>query len=214
MWTTALSLVLAGSLGLPAGQPRIAQGPFVGHVTSEAAMIWARLAEPEPRRTVHLVIETGPSETRTIPAVAEAQRDHCVVWSVSDLRPGTTYRYRIPGPAGVIAGGASYRFTTAPRDGDAARVTIAFGSCAEEDEPTARVWDRIGSVGPDAIVLLGDTPYIDATDLATQRRRHREFASVSAMQRVLCRTPTYAVWDDHDFGRNNANGNLPGKESS
>jgi len=66
----------------------------------------------------------------------------------------------------------------------------------------------------DALVLLGDTPYIDTTDLDVQRKRYREFAAVPAFANLVAHTPVYSTWDDHDFGRNDTDGNLPGKENS
>jgi len=57
-------------------------------------------------------------------------------------------------------------------------------------------------------------PYIDSTELAVQRRRYREFYSVPDVSAALGKVPFYATWDDHDFGRNDTNGLLPGKENS
>ena len=43
-------------------------------------------------------------------------------------------------------------------------VRIALGSCADESEGTERTFNAIIQAAPDALVLLGDTPYIDSTD--------------------------------------------------
>jgi hypothetical protein len=64
------------------------------------------------------------------------------------------------------------------------------------------------------LVLLGDTPYIDTTDLARQRKRYGEFFSQPGMAEWLSSTPLAAVWDDHDFGLNDTDGRLKGKERS
>ena len=64
------------------------------------------------------------------------------------------------------------------------------------------------------MVLLGDTPYIDSTDLAVQRTRYREFAAVPDFASLLRNRPLYATWDDHDFGANDTDGQLAGKEDS
>ena len=201
-----LLATLAASLG-PAPRPLgIDLGPFVGHVTPTTASIWIRCTRPGPV-TLSVKEESG-AIWRTFEASTSWDSDLCIVWRIGDLRPATTYHYRVN--AGEQF--AAHRFTTAPPEGAASRVRIAFGSCAGEDEGTSRVWNRIGTIDVDAVVLLGDTPYIDSTKLGRQRRRYRDFASVAAMRRVLCRTPYYAIWDDHDFGRDNTDGNLPGKE--
>ena len=67
---------------------------------------------------------------------------------------------------------------------------------------------------PDAVVLLGDTPYIDSVDLAEVRKRHAAFLAVPDFQKLVAGRSLYAIWDDHDFGRNDTDGNLPGKEKS
>jgi alkaline phosphatase D len=124
-----------------------------------------------------------------------------------NLTPNTTYTYAINGEHKE-----SWWFKTRPEDDTSAR--IAFGSCANEKEGSSKVWNRMNEVGIDALVLLGDTPYIDTTDLAVQRRRYQEFAAVPAFAKLVAHTPVYSTWDDHDFGRNDTDGNLEGKENS
>ncbi len=138
------------------------------------------------------------------------ERDFCVVFDVNGLAHSTRYEYTLS----TAEGNAGGWFETAPAPGLASVVRIAFGSCAREDESTAAVWRRMGESGADAVVLLGDTPYIDSTELEVQRRRYREFAGMPAMAELVAHTPLYATWDDHDFGRNDTDGNLPGKENS
>ncbi len=94
------------------------------------------------------------------------------------------------------------------------QVKIAFGSCANEKEGSSLVWKQMAKENLTALVLLGDTPYIDTTDLEVQRRRYQEFASVPAFASLVKEVPLYSTWDDHDFGRNDTDGNLAGKENS
>jgi alkaline phosphatase D len=72
----------------------------------------------------------------------------------------------------------------------------------------------MSALDPHAVVLLGDTPYIDSTELDIQRTRYREFAAVADFATLLRNTPFYATWDDHDFGANNTDGRLDGKVNS
>ena len=65
-----------------------------------------------------------------------------------------------------------------------------------------------------ALVLLGDTPYIDSTDLERQRRRYREFWSIPELRPLAASVPVYATWDDHDFATNDTVGAQPGRERS
>jgi hypothetical protein len=113
------------------------------------------------------------------------------------------------GPPALPPSGAS-SVSTRPIDSRAVR--IAFGSCADEDDGTARVWRLLGALAPDAVVLLGDTPYIDTTEPRVQAERYRAFASFAPFADLARSTPMYATWDDHDFGSNDSDGTLAGKE--
>ncbi|MDP7206778.1 MAG: alkaline phosphatase D family protein, partial [Pirellulaceae bacterium] len=43
---------------------------------------------------------------------------------------------------------------------------------------------------------------------------YQEFAAVADFRRLVRTRSLYSTWDDHDFGRNDTDGNLPGKENS
>jgi alkaline phosphatase D len=181
-------------------------------MTSTSATIWARGAEESSYRCVVEDLDEGDRILEV--ESARLQFDNCMVWKFENLIPGRLYRYSILAGDEKIVSGPEYQFTTAPDEGLPAKVSLAFGSCAREDDGTASVWQRWSDVKPDAVIMLGDTPYIDQTDLKTQRRRYREFAAVPAMGALLRSTPWYGTWDDHDFGRNDTDGRLAGKEKS
>jgi alkaline phosphatase D len=188
-----------------------ALGPILGHMEPTRATIWFRPADAGEYR-----LEVEPAAggaARTFPERALEENDRCIHWRVDGLSPATPYRYRIVFSGGRIAD-PGQTFTTPPTAETPARVRLAIGSCAREDAGSRAVWQRIGADGADAVVLLGDTPYIDSTDLAVQTRRHREFAAVPEYQALLRSRPCWWTWDDHDFGGGNATGLLPGKENS
>jgi alkaline phosphatase D len=187
-------------------------GPLVGHVDDRSAVLWYRAARPG-RCTLRLQIEPG-GWLNGHEAQATADNDQCVQWHVEQLNPGTTYRYSVMLDGEMVADGEALRFRTAPPIGQRSRVKLGFGSCALEDEGTRAVWRRVAAEDVDGFVLLGDTPYIDKTDLPTQRRRYREFAVVPEFQQLLQGRPFWGTWDDHDFGRNDSDGLLPGKENA
>jgi alkaline phosphatase D len=212
MWENLLPALLAGAVQVQA--LALEHGPFVGHVEEDRATVWARLNYPLDGAMVMLVMES-PTSRRMSPARTKPGDPQCVEWTIPLPHPGRTYGYSIiEMPDRVLAAGTGYRIKAAPRAGAPARVTIAFGSCTAEDEGTGQVWNEIDAQNPDAVVLLGDAPYINSTDLVVQQSRYRAFASVIPMWKVLRRTSFYAVWDDHDFGANDADGTLAGKEQA
>jgi alkaline phosphatase D len=189
---------------------QVSHGPFLGHAGPGSARVWARASE-EGEFDLQVVAPDGGASTLRR-ATALAKNDLTLSWELEGLAPGQEYSYRILHDGQSI--GELSRLRAGPAD-DSDRVKIAFASCANEKRfPKQAGWGRILEEGAEALVLLGDMPYIDSTELAVQRRRYREFYSVPEIALALGTVPFYATWDDHDFGRNDTDGQLPGKENS
>ena len=94
---------------------------------------------------------------------------------------------------------------------------IAFGSCADQRRPQP-IWNAIAATNPDLFLFLGDnvygTQYGTTTGLAGIDRAYREFAGVPAFDRFRRQVPVLAIWDDHDYGLNDAGVELPFKSQS
>jgi len=204
-------------------EPEKPVGPVLGAVGPTSARLWYRPSEPGDL-SLFVMNPTGE-----IVAVSEATAspDHDLVahFEISGLSPGVKYTYVVRRNEQVLAGPDGCTLTAAPPLDQPCRVNIAFGSCANHQTfPQQPVWTTIGggvhhdgapSNDPaDVIVLLGDTPYIDSTDLAVQRTRYREFFSLSDAAPLFRCTPQYATWDDHDFGANDTSGDIKGKDNS
>jgi alkaline phosphatase D len=210
-----MSYHLAGLLLslLPIGD--LTHGPFLGHVGATEAHLWARVEKPGDYLLDWRGAGIGAAGAggRCRVRVTE-ESDLCVTFPMTGLEADTevTYVLRRDGDLEPLVGG---RLRTAPGPDSVAPVQLVFGSCANDIvRPDQPIWARIAAEKPDVLVLLGDTPYIDSTDLVVQRRRYREFFSQAQMAKVLARVPTYATWDDHDFGRNDTDGRLEGKQNS
>ncbi|MGK0187363.1 MAG: alkaline phosphatase D [Verrucomicrobiales bacterium] len=188
-------------------------GPMIGRVTPYSAEIWARLPVADGTSKCRLLVE-DPSD-RSLSrwnTTASAEHDWCVSWKVNGLRPDTEYSYRVRQNGDLVFGGEALVFKTPVEQDIEAIVRVGFGSCAESDAGSSRVFSQMLESKCDSVVLLGDTPYIDSTELDVQRRKHREFLRVDGLRRLARCRPVYATWDDHDFGGGNADGSLPGKE--
>jgi len=85
--------------------------------------------------------------------------------------------------------------------------TIAFGSCAYDDKPQP-IWDEIIAHEPDLFLMIGDNMYADVPDVpATGAEIADDWEALGAMpgfQRMKAHCPIEAVWDDHDYGLNDA----------
>lgn len=185
-------------------------GPMVGHISTNHARLWYRPAEAGSYSLVIRDMSGALIAKKTGEAIAD--NDRCVVWDIAGLKPAQRYRYNIESNGKTVVGGDDYFFKTAPAHDSGAKVCLAFGSCAKT-EPLA-LWTQMADRGAQGLVLLGDTPYIDSTVLQVAREKHREFLSIPELSRFMRQRPVWGTWDDHDFGRNNSDGNLPGKKNT
>jgi len=101
---------------------------------------------------------------------------------------------------------------------DAQDVTIAIGSCfflAPAEPPWSastygggyEIFDAIAAKAPDLMVWMGDNLYFqapDELDPASMAARYRRQRALPALQRLLTAAPQIAIWDDHDYGPNDA----------
>lgn len=200
-----VSAALGQATTAPAPKP---VGPLLGHVDHETAIIWFRPISAG--QYTAQIIEGATQAKREAVATATVENDLCITWRFDGLRPATDYRYHIAQGEQTLAQGDLFHFTTAPAPAEPARTSLILGSCASSTK-FLDIWERIESMKPDGLVLLGDTPYIDTADLKINRDKHREFLSMATLSHLAAHTPMWATWDDHDFGANDSDGRIKGK---
>ena len=99
---------------------------------------------------------------------------------------------------------------------DAAPLTrIAFGSCAHQTKPQP-IWDAVLDYRPELFVFLGDNVYGDVTSsaLTELREAYATAATIEGYAKVRTTAPVLAMWDDHDYGQNDAGGEFPFKTAT
>ena len=104
-------------------------------------------------------------------------------------------------------------FKTAPVKGKPAAFRLALTSCMKIGQPQAS-WYLLLAQQPDIHLTVGDTHYADTTDPTVQWKHHVNYRRQKEFATVLRNVPTYAIWDDHDYGPNNSDGTATGKERS
>jgi len=90
---------------------------------------------------------------------------------------------------------------------------IAFGSCANQDKDQP-IWEAIFEQKPDLFVFLGDNIYADTRDPKVMAAKYATLAAKPHFKRLRDTTPVIAIWDDHDFGENDAGADYPMKAES
>jgi alkaline phosphatase D len=80
---------------------------------------------------------------------------------------------------------------------------IALGSCIRQDKPQP-IWEAVARYRPDVFLMLGDNIYGDTEDMEVLRRKYAVLAANEGFAALRRSVPIIAVWDDHDFGDNDA----------
>lgn len=90
---------------------------------------------------------------------------------------------------------------------------IAFGSCGHETEPQP-ILALAASYKPDLFVFLGDNIYGDTDNMDTLQVKYNRLKAKPEFQQLVTNRKVLAIWDDHDYGRNDAGKYYPYKAAS
>ena len=179
-------------------------GPLLGSVTAKEARLIYRAESKEQTLTLKLFDANG-GEVLQVNARSLPENDFVAKFHLTSLSPDSKYQYAIMASDGELLVACDDRRTirTLPDDRKN-RFSAAFVSCA--NEKSRLVWREIAKRDVNLLCLNGDTPYIDTSDLALARKKHRNFLRLPELATLVAGTSTLGNWDDHDFGANNGNG--------
>jgi len=92
---------------------------------------------------------------------------------------------------------------------------IAFGSCAHQAKPQP-IWDAVLDYRPELFIFAGDNVYGDVTSavMAELEAAYAKAATIEGYTRVREAVPVLAVWDDHDYGRNDGGADFAHKAAA
>jgi phosphodiesterase/alkaline phosphatase D-like protein len=216
-----LAVLVVGSIGVAAIAQRIAYGPTHPQSTLTAlppapvVWVWSGAPAPtsaavvarvrDPQAEVRLAVSTREDLADPVwfPASQRPPDDPGVArFDLAGLDPGTRYHYAVEVDGALIAQRAG-QLRTIPAG--AASFSFAFGNCARIGS-NASSFDRIREAGPDLLVHLGDLSYTDlwTYDRAAVRAMYDTQLTTPAMDALIRAVPIAYMWDDHDFGPNDA----------
>jgi len=196
------------------GYPRLLQGPMLGPSTSTTLTFWGRASGALPVTIQYATVPTMADAKTTAPVLATDANDYTVAIRVDGLKPATTYWYRL------LVDGEIDRYRTQPYTARTAPVgsqafRVGFGSCARlARDPEQRIFRVVDAQAPDLFFWLGDNIYADAESRFAFADEYSRQRNVASLQNVIRSTPQFAIWDDHDFGYNNSDGEFPFKDQS
>lgn len=90
---------------------------------------------------------------------------------------------------------------------------IFFGSCSHQDK-SMPILDAINKEEADLFIFLGDNVYGDTENMQALADKYKRLGNISGIKKLLNNTEIIAIWDDHDFGENDAGAEYPEKEGS
>ncbi len=215
-----LMCVLHAGAQQPAG--KVLSGPWAGNITQRTAMIWLEVDEHTDNVSVRYKKEGHPADSfkTVVYRGALQQTFNPVKLEINRLDINTTYQYEIQINGSSITG-ADFKFTTQDLwkyRKPAPDFTFLAGSCAYFNEP---VYDRPGRpYGGDSSIFktmaetpaafnlwLGDSWYTREVDFSSPWGMNYRVAldrSRPVLQPLLRAMPQYFIWDDHDYGPNDA----------
>jgi alkaline phosphatase D len=208
----------------------IVAGPMLGQVELRTAQVWLHVS-PAVKRVSANVWKKGEMKkaqqfTYSGQYGSEFNR---IKLTFSALEPGTKYQYQL-----IVDGkpSTSAQFTTQDLwqwRKPAPDFSFLTGSCAYFNEPP---YDRPGKpYGQDSSIFeamaneknsafmlwLGDNWYTREADYFSEwglNKRAAKDRSIPVLQRFLKAMPHYAIWDDHDYGPDNADKSYVLKDAS
>jgi alkaline phosphatase D len=198
------------------GAPFLKCGPMLGHVAHDRALLWIKSSNAaKPSVAISLHADLRDSRIVNGPALTEATAFAGTV-ELPDLAPATRYFYSVllDGEPATVRPATS--FTTAPAPGARGKQRVAFVSCSGyRGYMSAASWGEMAARGNfDLLLQLGDNHYANTTKLPKLRADYTMHRSVASFRALTAGLPTYGIWDDHDYGPNDSDGTLAGKEDS
>ncbi len=215
----------------PSWAVELLAGPMVSHTTDNSAVIWV-----ETDRSAEVKVDYWASPGKKVPLVGGTAKGrtsrtppHTGVVEITGLRPRTQVRYGVFLDAEPVRSLTPQVFYTMPQvhpdSNDVPGFTVAFGSCVSPArQPVQPIWAEVAQHRPEAFLYIGDIGYMPGNadgygDNRSLVRKaiagyHREIRYLSGLRTLMATTPSYGIWDDHDYGPNNSDRTFRWREDS
>jgi alkaline phosphatase D len=206
-------------------------GPMVGYSEQTEAMLWVQTARPAAAQLRYWPVD-APTQSRLSALVhTTVEGDHISRFLLTALPPGTRFNYELYLDGTLTPRPYRLAFQTQPHwqwRTDPPAFTVAFGSCAYINETITdrpgkpygsdyEIFAAIAAQQPDLMLWLGDNTYYREPDWyseAGMRHRYAHTRALAELQALLGATSNYAIWDDHDYGPNDADRTYRMKETA
>lgn len=181
---------------------------LAGRLRSDSITVSARLVDVT-RRAMLEVRSADDSQVISSPPTS-ADRFGIAKFTIDGLLPGSDYDYRVL-VDGVPDEGRGYGEFRTPADG-AMSFDVVLASCARTGSNGA-VFDAMTEEDALLYLALGDAHYgnIDSTEVGPFLDAYDYMLTRPGQAAFYRSTPLAYVWDDHDYGPNDADSSAPGR---
>ncbi|WP_164928505.1 alkaline phosphatase D family protein [Gloeobacter violaceus] len=218
----AYGFLVAGGAARPTrAAVSLAAGPMPGCLRPDGATLWLQGNAPAKLRVEYWDVLAPQKRMLSGEYALTAVEDYIAYLRIGGLGPSRRYAYRVllDGVVQVIP--EPLLFRTSGAGGIYAPFKMLAGSCAYTKD--APIFESMARQRPDGMLWLGDNVYFQRSALLitgewasaeAMHNRYRLDRQAAALQPLLRCTHHYAVWDDHDYGPNDADGGYTLKRES
>jgi len=225
------SIVLAHMCLFSFSQKTIVAGPMPGYIELRTARIWLQFADNITEASIHYR-PAGKSSAKLLSQkkLLRGGEFNTAIFTLTALDPGTTYNYYISAGANkkiLDSGSFSTQVLWQYRQ-RAPDFTFLAGSCVyfnqpEYDKPgkpyggDSSIFNAMAKEKAAFMLWLGDNWYTRYPDYASEwglNYRVSHERRMKVLQPFLKSMSHYAIWDDHDYGPNDADKSYVLKEAS
>lgn len=225
-------LLICHNLAYSQSSSPLLSGPMQGYIEMKESVIWLQTKDIAKIYAHYDDLNTPLEEAWQTNSVYTSPNDgNTAKLYFTNLEPGHTYRYKLFINDVQVERPFPFEFTTPQlwhKLDKMPDVRLALASCFylndDEYDPAGKeyggaieVLDHIVDKDPTAMLWLGDFVYLRPTDWWTRSgyiSRYTKTRALPELQALLATCPHYAIWDDHEYGPNDANGSWIKKETA
>lgn len=208
-------------------QNLLQSGPMLGYNEMLEVQLWIQ-TKSSARVRIEYFNDSLKILRKTSEVLTQKENAFAAHLLADSVQPGTSYHYEVFINDVKLRFDYPLSFKTLKlwqHREDPPSFKFALGSCFYANEPVYdrpdrpyggnyEIFTEIYKQRPDFMLWLGDNIYLREPDWNTRTgilRRYTLTRSVSELQPLLANTHHYAIWDDHDYGPNDADRTFHGK---
>lgn len=204
-------------------EPLLISGPMLGYCEHRSVLIWFEFSQEVNSAQLRYWENSNSDFFYEVDYSGELGRPYNPAkFELVKLKPNTTYKYELLLNGKIMDLTGTATFSTKPHQAnptaDPAAFSFLAGSCAYLNDPVLDqsnmpygqdpyIFKAMSSQESSFMLWLGDNLYLRSPDYSSEagiRYRYSMHRRSPAIADLLASRPNYAIWDDHDYGYNDA----------